>query len=144
MEPYPTILVATDFSEDSHAAINEAKRLAGSSTKILLVHVVEDRVPPMVTPELWDRVMEDHRDTSEYHLRQEAEEHLANVDCEAIATQGVPEIVIPQLARERGASLIVMASRGHNLASKIFIGSTTDRVLRAARCPVLIVKPSED
>ena len=98
----------------------------------------------MVTRELWDRIMEDHRDTSEHHLRREAEDHLADVDCEAIAIAGVPEEVIPELARERNVSLIVMASRGQNLASKIFIGSTTDRVLRAARCPVLIVKPDDD
>ncbi len=144
MSAYPTILITTDFSNDSLAAVDEAKKIASSDSKILLVHVVEDRVPPLVTPELWNRVMDDHRNTSEQHLEEYAKEHLADFDCTAVALTGVPEVVIPELATKHNASLIVMASRGHNLAGKIFIGSTADRVLRASRCPVLIVKPQED
>ena len=140
MTPYPTILVATDFSDDSLKALVEAKKLAGKNTKILLVHVVEDRVAPLVSPELWKRVMADHQETTENKLEELAKEHLDEISYEALAPTGVPEDIIPDLARQHDASVIVMSSRGHNLASKIFIGSTTDRVLRAARCPVLIVK----
>jgi nucleotide-binding universal stress UspA family protein len=37
--------------------------------------------------------------------------------------------------------LIVLGVRGHSLVEKLFVGSTTDRVVRQATCPVLTVRP---
>jgi nucleotide-binding universal stress UspA family protein len=51
---------------------------------------------------------------------------------------------IVRLAKERGADLIVMATHGHGFFTHAFLGSTTDRVLRRASCPVLVVRDDGD
>jgi nucleotide-binding universal stress UspA family protein len=46
-----------------------------------------------------------------------------------------------ELAREIGADLIVLATRGHTGLKRILLGSTAERIVRFSPCPVLIVRP---
>ena len=45
------------------------------------------------------------------------------------------------LAEEMGAGLIVMSTHGRRGVGHIVLGSVTERVLREAPCPVLVVRP---
>ncbi len=59
-----------------------------------------------------------------------------------IAT-GKPDVEILRIAAERKANLIVMSSRGATGIRKLFLGSITERVLRATSVPVLVTPPAE-
>ena len=61
-----------------------------------------------------------------------------------VVMEGVREdLVIREYAETIGADLIVMASHGRRGLVRFFLGSTTERVLKGAPCPVLIVRPRE-
>ena len=53
---------------------------------------------------------------------------------------GVPHAEIVSLAAERKVELLVMATHGRGPISHAFMGSTTERVLRRAPCPVLVIR----
>ena len=57
--------------------------------------------------------------------------------------RGSPHIEIVRLAEERGADLIVMATHGRGFISHAILGSTTERVVRRAPCPVLVIRRPE-
>jgi len=56
---------------------------------------------------------------------------------------GKPFDEITRGAKELGASLIVLATHGHSGLKRAFLGSTTERVVRHASCPVLAVRAVE-
>src|SRR5690242_5659961 len=60
----------------------------------------------------------------------------------AVAT-GKPDVEILRIAAERQARLIVMSSRGATGIRKLFLGSVTERVLRATKVPVLVTPPAD-
>lgn len=71
-------------------------------------------------------------------------EHLAQSNCRGIPVEhaigpGHPAQTIVDEARRVGADLIVMAASGRSRVARFFVGSTTDRVVREASCPVLVV-----
>jgi nucleotide-binding universal stress UspA family protein len=137
-----TILVTTDFSETSKKAFPLARELADKfQAKIILVHSLEDRLPPLV-------VGSSHAGFVDIlqRLKESASERLAglgrdlgnHVDLEL--ADGTPHLEIVRLAKERSADMIVMATHGRGFFSHAFLGSTTERVLRRASCPVLVVR----
>jgi nucleotide-binding universal stress UspA family protein len=50
---------------------------------------------------------------------------------------------VTDLAKEIGADLIVMGTRGATGLKHIFLGSVAERTLRIAPCPVLTVKETD-
>jgi universal stress protein A len=54
---------------------------------------------------------------------------------------GVTHEVVCKVAEEAGANLIVMATHGRRGLGHVILGSVTERVLRDAPCPVLVVRP---
>ena len=53
---------------------------------------------------------------------------------------GRPYEEICKLAREIAADLIVMPTRGYSGLKRVLLGSTTERVIRHAPCPVLVLR----
>jgi len=53
---------------------------------------------------------------------------------------GEPYKELTEYAKDQGIDLIVLGIRGHTLWEKLMVGSTTDRVIRHAPCPVLAVR----
>jgi len=56
---------------------------------------------------------------------------------------GIPFEVITDTARDLKADLIILTTHGHTGFRHIFMGSTAERVVRHAPCPVLVVRPCE-
>lgn len=144
MSDYAHILVTTDFSEDALPGVQEAARLARRlGSRLTLLYVVEDRLPALITATSdLDRrqLMEKHRRTAEESLRAYAREHLPDSETETVVRVGAPVEVILETAGESRADLLVMATHGYGFVRHALFGSTTERVLHHAPCPVLVVR----
>lgn len=151
MSEFKTILLTTDFSETSLHAFGPALSVAEKfGARLLLVYVEEDRLPPF-TGELGSvrvgDILEMHRERATKEIGLLAEAHLAGrVDYETIVVPGVPHREVVRIAEERDVDLIVIATHGRGFITHALFGSTTERVVRRAPCPVLTVRanPPED
>jgi len=145
MDDIRRILVTTDFSETSKRALAPARTLARRfGARIVLAHVVEDTLPPLVAEymavgvqEIVDQQVERARE----RLSEFARDHLADFpETETVISVGTPHVEIVRLAEEGRADLVVMATHGRGFISHAVLGSTTERVLRRATCPVLVAR----
>ena len=66
------------------------------------------------------------------------QEHRITV--QTIITKGRPHLQIIQYAEKKKVDLIVMCTRGQSGLNRWMMGSTTDRVVRGAEVPVLLVR----
>ena len=146
----PTVLVAVDFSHCSRLALRMAKSwAAGSGGKVLVLHVIdEDFVRKCVH----------HHLGSEGEIKQKLflsckkklrdfvhGEGMDEMQVEEMVCAGSPCMEINRKALESGVEMIIMGSRGNSGDIKtIFFGSTTERVLRFIKRPVLCVPPGYD
>jgi len=140
---YEKILVPTDLSEPSIAAVKHAGALAGvTGARIILVYVMDDRLPPVIlahTAKSEEELIEAHRLHALEALEKVAGELLADRDVDCEIRRGVDHQQIVALARQRGVDLIVLGMHGHGFLVHALSGSTTERVLHHAPCPVLVV-----
>lgn len=143
-----TVLVTTDFSDTSKKAFGLARQIADAfGARIVLAYVVEDHLPPlMVDYGGYAARVADIMDSHEDHARKQLEElkPALGKDVTTAVTAGIPHLEIITLATKFSADLIVMATHGRGFVSHAILGSTTERVLRRAPCPVLSVRASGD
>lgn len=137
------IVVPVDFSEVSVQALPYAAAFAQEfDAEIILLHVWEPRfLPPDVgslPPSVDDR--EDDELTVKYlkHLRHEALDK--NLRVRTLMRNGVPFQQITRVATSLDADLIILTTHGHTGLKHVFLGSTAERVVRDADCPVLVVR----
>ncbi len=144
---FATILVPTDFSPPSEAALAKAVELAkAGGGKILLAHIVDP--PPYLSTMAAEvatvavlEIQERTRNWAQEKLAQVAREKIpAGVAVETILREGVPFHELLELAKQRKPDLIVMATHGHTGIKHFLLGSTAERVVREASCPVLTVR----
>ena len=139
------LLVPIDFSEPSRDALHYAISLAKPfKAEILLVHVVEPVVVPpspdfMVVPTTAELALELQEEAVRvlHQWRKEVESE-ASVK-EAIRT-GTPYHEIVEAADEHNADLIVLGTHGRTGLAHLLLGSTAERVVHRAHCPVLVVR----
>jgi universal stress protein A len=143
--PVRQILVPLDFSDCSTFALRYAANLAGQmNASLILVHVAS----PLLTPPEMEYV---HLDLRKF--RAEVEKHAsaklaalaqkeipATVPTSPIVRHGTPWEEITQTAKERKADLIVIGTRGYTGIKQMVLGSTAEKVVRYAGCPVLVVR----
>ncbi len=148
MSQLANVLVTTDFSDCALAAVEQAgeiSRLLGS--ELTLLYVVEDHLPPIlggVSEEGRQDILERHRAEAEARLAAYAAEHLPGGRVYTVAVVGVASREIVHYAAEHEHDLIVMATHGWGPIAQILLGSTTERVLHHAPCPVLLVRSNEE
>lgn len=137
-----TILTTTDFSAASMYGVRLANWLAGRfSASVLLAHVVE---PPSRFSGM-DQVILAREDHEVLKSAEKQLNRLVNRELESKATmltcvrKGKAFHEITKLAHERDIDLIVIATRGHTGLTLALLGSTAERVVRHAPCPVLTV-----
>ena len=140
---YETILTTTDFSDHARAGVLHAGELAERmESRLILAHVVDDRLPPLilaVSSEPTEKILAAHRDRALHALAEYADRHLPGQEVETVVLPGIPHDAIVRFAAERSVDLIVMATHGHGFVEHVLAGSTTERVLHHAPCPVLVV-----
>jgi general secretion pathway protein E len=131
------ILVPTDFSSFSTAAISRASDLAMTfGAQLHLLHVVPTKGPE---PEA-NRLLR-----ARQQLGQQISPHLVvELSVEQAAIAGTPHRAISDYAREHDIDLIVMGTHSRTGLAHAALGSVAEKVLRTAICPVLIVRPDQD
>jgi nucleotide-binding universal stress UspA family protein len=137
-----TILVPLDFSRASMESLKYALELARKfAAGVHLVHVTEpDEAAPPGAAHLMRETAESLVSARE-KLAKTHERHLFPFWPENIHVRtGQPFQEICQQARELDADLIVLATRGRSGLRRILLGSTAERVVRFAPCPVLVVR----
>jgi nucleotide-binding universal stress UspA family protein len=145
-----TVLVAVDGSPDaSHAARFLGALPLAPGTRIRLFGVVEPAHVPGSAPEYVQAALQDAVHDLAAERRQVLESVLAELAAELRANAVVVERQIASgraadriiaAAAARGTDLIVVGARGLGPLRRVLLGSVSDRVLRAADCPVLVVK----
>ena len=142
---YRNILIAFDFSEHSKKAAREARHMTSQyGARLQVLYVVEQEVHPafylkwkesMVRdlPEIAEQAKESLRSTM-------GEEGLQEVDVHVEIGDGKAHAEITKFARANEVDLIVMGTHGLSGLDRMLLGSTTERVVRMASCPVLTFK----
>lgn len=142
--PIKRILLATDFSGCAEQASDYAGFLGQvCPAAVDILHVVE--VPPDLHPDdvLADRYFDQRRKQAEQPL-DELVRKLVSMGVAARWRQqlGIPSRLITRAAEELGADLVTLGAYGSSGLSEVLLGSTAQRVVHAAPCPVLTVHPA--
>jgi nucleotide-binding universal stress UspA family protein len=140
------ILVPSDFSSASSNAFRCALRFAQKfGADLLLIHVLEPVVAPgYVALAEGSPLCEEDFATAGRNLGDwvDLASH-AGVKAKLALRVGLPAHEIVEIARDHDVDLIVIATHGHTGWKHFCIGSTAERVVRAAPCPVLVVREKE-
>jgi nucleotide-binding universal stress UspA family protein len=146
----PLILVAVDFSHCSRLALMKAKSWAAMNDgKILVLHVIdEDFVRHCIQQRLGteQEVKKKLFINSKKRLREFLRrEGMDENNTQMIVCEGRPCMEINRKAMENDVEMIIMGSKGNSDDMKaIFFGSTTERVLRFIKRPVLCIPPESN
>jgi nucleotide-binding universal stress UspA family protein len=140
-----TIVFPTDFSSGARAALDHVVSLAQDySAKLILLHVVEDiPIAEWYIPTAFSvtDLLEDMQKSAWQEMHKWAGEVSSKVkDVEEIVVSGVPFVEIIRTAREKNADLIIIGTHGRTGIDHMLFGSTAEKVVRKAPCPVLTVR----
>jgi len=146
---FERILVPIDFSEHSKKTVSCAMKLASRDNALVqLLHVfqISDYV---ITPFARRKQQADQVKSQIDAAEQEARESLAafeqqflnrGIRVEAYIRVGYPFDEIVAMADHFNVDLIVIGSHGYSGITRLLVGSTAERVVEHAACPVLVVK----
>ena len=144
MNVRPSILCPVDFSAASAGALRYAAAIAAHFGTRLIVLTVEN---PLLTEAIdlgtgvvW-RAEDSRHELEQFAVRTFGSESATAATLEYEVAVGKPAAEILRVSRERSCGLIVISTHGLTGMRKLFFGSTTERVLRETRQPVLVTPP---
>jgi nucleotide-binding universal stress UspA family protein len=144
MNVRPSILCPLDFSDGSAGALRYAAAIASHFATRLILLTVEDplltEAADLGTGVRWDPE-ECKREMAFFAAKIFGPQSSILTTLEYDVAVGKPAPEILRVARERSCDLIVISTHGLTGIRKLFFGSTTERVLRETRRPVLITPP---
>ena len=139
------VLVPIDFSDYSKSALKYAVNFAKSfGADITLIYVVEPIIYPpdfsmgqIAIPAVnteWDQVAQEE-------LTKLAKNEISSdVKVKTIIKTGKPFVEIIETASDENIDLIIISTHGHSGVEHILFGSTAEKVVRKAPCPVLTLR----
>lgn len=138
------ILVGCDFSPDSGRAFDHGLSLAQEfEAELHLAHVIEPPIQPNLLAEetlVSGEIQQDYHDQLIQKLKDMVPGEASNWCApQTSIMEGQPYDELVKYAHTRDIDMIVLGVRGHGLVKTLFLGSTTDRVIRNSPCPVLSV-----
>jgi nucleotide-binding universal stress UspA family protein len=145
MTDFSKILVPIDFSNFSKNALRYAVNFAKNfNSKIYLIYVVEPVIYPsdfsmgQVTFPVADVEMNER---AKNELENLAKSEIGNeIEVETLIKTGKPFVEINETAGELDIDLIIIATHGHTGMEHLLFGSTAEKVVRKAPCPVLTLR----
>ncbi len=146
---FKSIVVATDGSRYSAAAVSQAIALAkrnGSALTVIAVVPAELATPTDIdfTMNMRDKIVEEemhHAERNAKAVKDAAQKE--GVAVRAFVMSGKPAEAIIQTAGEQKADLVVVGSHGRHGVDRLLMGSVAERVIVLASCPVLVVKTAK-
>lgn len=145
MKPFDKILTAIDFSESSDFAFEYALTLAQQfQAELTIMHVINEPVDlrgfyvPHISFEQLEKEIEEGAEKMMGKFCQTRMADFPNYKT-AIVT-GIPYEEIIKKAQDSDSSLIVLGTHGRTGFDHIIFGSTAERVVRSASCPVLTIR----
>ena len=148
---YNKILITTDGSENAEKAANHALWIANESgAEIFVLNVFELYSPTLVVPfstlpgsnqDMYEPLKKEAEKTVETFIEnlRSAENFNAETDLTMVVRDGKPYQEILKSVDEMGIDLIVMGASGRHGFDRIALGSVTERVVRSAKVPVMVV-----
>lgn len=144
------ILFPTDFSEAAQNAFRYAIWFADKyRASIELIHVVYPEDEPMDFPVVVARATKEKMETAFQMMQVFVDTSLAQVQAahqlenvpniQSETMIGIPSVLVPEVAMNDHADLIVMGTQGEHSSVERAVGSVTTAVLKKAHCPVLVV-----
>jgi nucleotide-binding universal stress UspA family protein len=140
------ILVPTDFSQAASAAFEIAAYEAKmSGSELHLITVVQIPIIPRGTSvpflsvsqsELEEQIVSATKNDLEKTAREYF--HKQDMTLHIVCSLRNPGVEICEFAAQRAMNLIVISSHGGGAISRLVMGSTAERVVRMAQCPVLV------
>jgi nucleotide-binding universal stress UspA family protein len=138
------VLVPTDFSECSDAAVKYGRALASVFGATLhLLHVVQDPYTQPWAAEAFPAPLGDLLEQWQTQARERMVAQIPEPDRDKVmvaAMVGSPIVEILRYASEQKIDLIVIGTHGRGPLGHILLGSVAERVVRKAPCPVLTVR----
>ena len=143
-----SILVPVDFSPSSQKALHYALSFAGQfGAALTLLNVVEPAIYPTelgYIPVEIDALHTAMNASATERLARLAREQVpADVQASTLVRVGRPFHEITTAAKELDVDLIVISTHGYTGLKHVVLGSTAERVVRHAPCPVLTVRERE-
>ena len=137
--PRKTVVVPIDFSDDSLAAMDTAREMVEDLADLHAVHVL-----PVLEPNdpgvIWYNIDDASRSRHAGEALRKELVGRGHEGMEVAVRFGDPGHEIARYAEEVAAGLIVVSRHGQSGLKQILIGSVTERVVRLAHCPVLVLK----
>jgi nucleotide-binding universal stress UspA family protein len=148
MKTFETIIFPTDFSENSEYAFEYALSLAMKfNARLVVMHVINEPVDlrGFYVPHIsFEKLEEEILSAAEKMMEKFCHTKLASYSkYSSCIVAGIPYDEILRKVEEEKGSLIVMGTHGRKGIDHFLFGSTTERVVRTAVCPVLTVRPPE-
>ena len=138
-----TVVVADDGSPEAREAVGFGARLRDDlGARLVLVRSIGsisvlDSSPLFVD---WDKILQDERAEAEADLRAALEELGGDAEVRVVGDAGATLVTASE-----GADLVVVGSRGWGTLKRVALGSTSDRLVHHAACPVVVVpRPAVD
>jgi nucleotide-binding universal stress UspA family protein len=152
------ILIATDGSQFSRAAVETVGRMLNGVEEKTSVRIVSAFEPPLLAaaaapyafPAQYNSVMEKElREAAENSVSEAARQMRSmlpklngNLTTRVLCGQPAAQAIVEQ-AREWGADLIVVGSHGYGFWQRMLLGSVSNAVVHHAPCSVLVVREKE-
>lgn len=138
---FKKILIATDGSKRTQNAVEMGLNIAKErGSKVYAVYVVDTvtftSIPMDVT---WENMYQLLKDEGEEAVKA-VKDGAPDVDVETHVLEGNPAAELTKFAVDNGVELIVMGTLGKSGIDRILLGSTAEKVIRIAHCPVLVIK----
>lgn len=139
---YDSILVPIDDSDPSDAALDHAQGLArGHDATVHVVHATDYPARESSIGRVPETAIAAAKEQGEA-LLDEGVERFDAIDTETSVIEGDAVSAITDYASEHDIDLIVMGTHGRTGVKRVLLGSTTERTLRLADRPVLVVESS--
>lgn len=139
------ILVATDFSEQSQAALGDVSRLGRAfDAKVTVLHVFQESPDGLPRPRVGYRSLTDVEGQLREALDDIRSAHFEGRGAIDLVVSSAPALAIAQYAQRHDVDLIVMGTHGRTGLRRMLIGSVAEKTTRIAPCAVWTARPRDD
>jgi nucleotide-binding universal stress UspA family protein len=137
------ILLATDFSPASEAALPHALTIAGHyGSTLYIAHVISPEFMDLLPPESTATMIEHAHGFTQQKMGPWLNAgHQERISCQPLVGEGAIWDVLLEMIHQNGIDLIVLGTHGRRGLRKLLLGSVAEEVFRMAPCPVLTVGP---